>query len=203
MTGNAVAAEAVASGKGSRSPGVVVCQRQEPIHGLLELAALARRSLKTGGDSRNEESDFAAAFAGECIGCGIRIDGEELRQLAPDCGGKVAPDSKIDRLRKGYCARRTCDSRFYRITCIAQPGVDWDALLAMKDGYVSVPEEAAKPDSRRPGERKWLLVGAATVALLVLLGIAFQYYAGGRIPFLREPEKFKVDPLPPGMEFPN
>ena len=187
MTGGTAEAEAGASS----AAGTVLRAGQESIEGLRELARLARHIL-----ARVEnKSDFASAFEAECLGCGIRITGAELLEIARGPGAETA-DSKLDRLRKGYCARRTCESRFYEIRCIVQPGVDWQAILAMKDGYVSAPETLAADDTASVSaslRKKLILSGGAAVAVILLLAIAFQSWAGGRNPFLREPEKFGVD----------
>ena len=45
-------------------------------------------------------------------------------------------------------------------------------------------------------------VGLALV-IVVLLLLFRQWYFGGRIPLIREPEKFRVDPAPPGWETPR
>lgn len=189
MTSGPAEAEAGASS----AAGTVVRAGQESIESLRELARLARHVLAC----HQNENDFTAAFEAECIGCGIQISGAELLQIADLSGGDVASDSKVDRLRKGYCARRTCESRFYEIRCVAQRGVDWQAILAMKDGHVSAPEPLIPDDTPAASggwRNKLILIGGIGIAAILLLAIAFQYWAGGRIPFLREPEKFEVDP---------
>ena len=191
MTSGPAEAEAGAS----IATGTVLRAQQESIESLRELARLARHVIAA--DQDRSAPDFAPAFDAECIGCGIRISGAELLQIGDVTGGDAAADSKVDRLRKGYCARRTCESRFYEIRCIARSGIDWQAILAMKDGYVSAPQTFAADDDAfaSPSLRKKLiLAGGIGIAGVLLLAIAFQYWTGGRIPFLREPEKFEVDP---------
>ena len=103
----------------------------------------------------------------------------------------------MERIAKGYCARRTCDSRFYQLTCNPAPGVDWSPIFAIKEGYVSAPEEINPEPAEAPRDRKRpILLAAGAVGVILLLALAWQLYAGGSIPFIRQPEKFQVDVMP-------
>jgi hypothetical protein len=131
---------------------------------------------------------------GECTQCGIRINDAELLSL-----GKEKPaqetDSRLERLRLGYCARKGCDSIYYRVSAVASSPIDWakyfpdpDSLLLKTDH--DQPEKSAEPiwASRLFNWRIFAIV----LTLLTLI-LARQYYRGGTIPFVREPEDFKVD----------
>src|SRR5262245_44063873 len=61
------------------------------------------------GGARLEEI-FRNGIRAECIGCGISITGAELGHITVTPENPPAPDSKLDRLRLGYCARQGCNS---------------------------------------------------------------------------------------------
>jgi hypothetical protein len=134
----------------------------------------------------------------ECPGCGIRICGKELRALALAPCAELASE-KTGRMRLGYCARCGCEAWHYSVQFCSHEGIDWPQLL----------EKAEKPGedagtSNRVRHRPWFTRlgspafgytarGAATLGLLLVLWLARELYLGGRIPFLREPEKFKIE----------
>ena len=167
---------------------------QEPIHSLPEFSTLVLHSIRSTNDLSKARQAYCAAFLAECLACGIQITGEELLDLAIQAN---AGEPKLKRLRMGYCARRTCDSRFYQLTCNPAPGVDWAPIFAIKDGFASAPEEPCEepPVNPQPPKRGWIIGAAAGLAIL-LLSVSWQLYTGGSIPFLRQPEKFHVDPAP-------
>jgi hypothetical protein len=176
---------------------------QEPIQGLPYFSELILHAIRMAPDPQVAHAAFGNSLEGECLACGIRASGEEILALG------VAPSAsapKVERLRMGYCARRTCDSRFYQITCKPAPGIDWSPIFAIKDGYLSAPEVveqgeaqvAGDGDLSRKNRRAIFAIAAAGAALLMMVG--WQLYAGGSIPFLREAEKFQVDTAPDVLE---
>jgi hypothetical protein len=167
---------------------------QEPIRTLPQFSTLVLHSIRSTNDVPKAREAYCAAFRAECLACGIQIAGEELLDLAIQAN---AGEPKLKRLRMGYCARRTCDSRFYQLTCNPAPGVDWAPIFAIKDGFASAPEEPCDeaPVEIRPRKLQWMLAAAAGLTIL-LVSLSWQLYTGGSIPFVRQPEKFQVDPAP-------
>lgn len=166
---------------------------QEPIESLPYFSSLILHAAKSSPNPDHISATFAAAFHADCVACGIRTPGDQLLKLGSN---QPTSDDKLARLQKGYCARRTCDSRFYQLTCHSTPGIDWTPILNIKDGYTSAPDLLAvdeldpTPTKLRP---RHILLASLAVMLPILLGIAWQFYAGGSIPFLRPAEKFEVD----------
>jgi hypothetical protein len=133
----------------------------------------------------------------DCPRCGIWICGDELRALALAPCIELA-SAKIGRMRLGDCARRGCQAWDYSLHFSNMDGIEWPSLL----------EKAERPVLRvrttKPFGPPWLgdlarraaayaPQAAALLGLILGLWLARQYYLGGRIPFLREPEKFAVE----------
>jgi len=144
-----------------------------------------------------------SAWSGECVQCAIQVTGEELLALSkPAEAGEANP--RVARLRQGYCARNRCDSYYYRLIFTAHPDIDWTRVLSQTEPQEAEhvkqadAECAAVEAARRVVRRRIVgrvLVGVAVVALLLLIR---QWYVGGTIPLVRQPENFQVDPVPPG-----
>jgi hypothetical protein len=167
---------------------------QEPIQSLAYFSSLVQHAAAGAKDSASQAGRFAAAFHAECIACGIRISGEQLLKLATN---EPAADEKLARLQQGYCARRTCESRFYQLTCWSAPGVDWKPIFEIKDGYASGPPEMLDDESSAPSRKvqpRYVVAVSLGLVLMILMGVAWQLYAGGAIPLIRPAEKFVVDP---------
>jgi len=111
-------------------------------------------------------------------------------------------NAKIGRLRLGYCAREGCESYNYRVVFLDYPPTHWPEVLAQA--------ESLQTEARKPG-RSWVWIGSRLAALLrprltlrvwivlavaLLLLLARHWQLGGTIPLVREPENFRVDPLP-------
>jgi hypothetical protein len=65
-----------------------------------------------------------------CIQCGITLTPQELACLAQNTGPGDSPDSpRVERIRKGYCARRACDSYYYDLAATPEQFAEIDALL--------------------------------------------------------------------------
>jgi hypothetical protein len=130
----------------------------------------------------------------ECIQCGIRINDTELLSL-----GKEKPigetDSRLERLRLGYCARKGCDSIYYRVCAASSSPVDWSKYFPDPDSLVlkTDHDQLEKATSRISVSSlfNWRVLAIGLTLLTAIL--ARQYYRGATIPFLREPEDFKVD----------
>src|SRR5688572_28778166 len=93
----------------------------------------------------------ANRLSGECTACHIKISGTELRQLAtahaPDLlRGQENP--KLDRLRQHYCARNTCDGRFYRVTIHPESERHWISIKDQLLGTTPEVRETSAPKVR-------------------------------------------------------
>lgn len=175
---------------------------QEPIQGLPYFSGLILHAIQTAADPQAARAAFGSSLEGECLACGIRTTGEEILALGVEASAS-AP--KVERLRMGYCARRTCDSRFYQLTCKPAAGIDWSPIFAIKEGYISAPEvveqdEAQAGDADLSPKNRRAIFAIAAVGAVLLMMVGWQLYAGGSIPFLREAEKFQVDTAPDVLE---
>jgi len=163
--------------------------------------ALATALAKHGHGPSGALEVLRKGVAGVCTRCGACVTGEELEVLSQP--GMSDTNATVRRLRLGDCAHPGCKSYHYRLSFLDFPGVDWDSILPQVEGIGegTIKAEAA---SARAAKRALQLRMAGRVCLavgiiLVLLMIR-QLYLGGRIPLIREPEKFKVDPAPAGWE---
>ncbi len=179
--------------------------REEQIQALAEFSSALAEACRDGiaGDGKKREA-VRAALSAECTRCGIRVSGDELLAIAESAD---APEQnpKIKRMRLGYCAREGCESFTYRLFFHNQPGLSWPAVFVQMEAATHSQTElaAAEALARQAAARKarWQTVKRVGIALAVvaLLIVIRQWYIGGRILLIREPEKFRVDPLPPGQ----
>jgi hypothetical protein len=165
---------------------------QVTIRELVDSCASVVEALRRPENGPEVRAGVEEALSAECVQCGIKLSGAELLKLGE---AESAGDSKVDRLKTGYCARNGCDSLYYRLTRAAHPRVDWEKLMAQPVvGVVETEEQQAGARARKLARRHWnlLRIGAALILLVIVL-IARQIYVGGTIPFIREPEQFRVD----------
>jgi hypothetical protein len=183
--------------------------RKEPTDRMPVLAVALIEGLRRSGLPSERLRELTGnAIKGECARCRMTITGDDLLAVTLAGSDSAAASPRIARLRNGYCARDTCDSRFYDLRFESAPDIDWGSLLATADAAVSKPESAARSgdddiavhvaEARTRFRRSLWLRVALPVALLAAALLFRQWYRGGTIPFIREPEAFKVDPLPPG-----
>jgi hypothetical protein len=175
--------------------------RELPLREAAAFARHLRQALQSGGlapDQLVEVLDRAAVC--ECVQCGIRLGAGDLVALGGDGTPDPALGAKAARVRQGYCARNGCASYFYRFTVQPHPGIDWPVVLGLAQSAADQAASVAAAETRaqRAGQRlaRWrlLLKVAAGLAVVVVLLVARQWMVGGRIPLLREPEPFTVDP---------
>ena len=185
---------------GTAPPNSQTVQRELHLPSLPQFVVGLETALLAKGHSPEKARDLLTQHASaECLACGIKVKGEELLLLGPQSAA-MDVSSKIARLRQGYCARQTCETYFYRVLLANLPDLDWAQLLAEAEN--SVAEQTAAPDveqlAKKRLARKQLGIRLAVAAgILLVLLLAKQLYQGGRIPLLREPEKFEVDRSPP------
>jgi hypothetical protein len=174
--------------------------RQEYLYNLAEFCRGLHETLLATGLTPDQTFEvFHSAVSAECLGCGILVSGEELFALAHPPSPERST-AKIGRLRLGDCARQGCQAYYYRLSFLAQEH-DWQALLAQVDAR----RQPAANSRRGPGFWKMarvlpnpallVRVGVALAVIVVLL-LVRQWHQGGGIPFVREPENFRVDPAP-------
>lgn len=183
--------------------------REEQIQALAEFSHTVNEACRSGGpDGGKTVEAVRTALSAECPRCGIHVSGDEILAIAESAD---APEQnpKVKRMRLGYCAREGCESFVYRLRFHSQPGVNWRAIFAQMEVVVQNQAElsASAATARQVVVRRarWRTLGRVGIALAVvlLLMIIRQWYVGGRIPLIREPEKFRVDPLPPGQTDPS
>lgn len=143
---------------------------------------------------------WGGSVAARCTQCDIQVSGEELFALSKSPSAELA-SAKIGRLRLGDCARKGCSSYYYHLTFRPYPDLNWPEILAQTETIKDEPAEQWPRElaciSRGlsifwlgPATRR---LGGAFLLVLLLL-IVRQWYIGGRIPFLHEPQKFQADP---------
>lgn len=175
-----------------------VIQRQKTFQDLQGFAQSLAGSLIQAGITPDKLRDaFVQTLSGECEQCGTGVGGEELYLLAqPAEAGKQG--ARIIRLRKGYCAREGCTSNFCRVAFAPLATLDWSKVLDESvRAAVARSEESdtpqPSPDLRRTAHRRLAVRAGFIILAAIVLFIFRQWYFGGTIPFIREPERFKVD----------
>jgi len=97
----------------------------------------------------------------------------------------------------------------YRLHFGQVPELDWKMVLGQMEGAEShrlelaAAEAAAKCAAIRRDKQRTIIRFAIALGILLLVLILRQWYVGGRIPLLREPEKFRVAPLPEEHQLPK
>src|SRR5512133_3050801 len=177
-------------------------ERKEPLAGLERFCQRLDQALGRVGLKAEEEMEiFYTAITAECPRCEIKVSGEELYAISRPPSPERA-NAKIGRLRRGYCAREGCPCDHYRLLFLGHSTVNWLQVLAQ------TASSQTEPNGRN---RSWISidplmaaflrsrsrahVGLVLVAALLLL-LARHWYQGGSIPFIRQPEHFRVDPSP-------
>jgi hypothetical protein len=144
----------------------------------------------------------AGRLSAECTGCHIRISGTELRQLAtahaPDAlGGEENP--KLNRLRQNYCARNTCDGRFYRVNIVPDSERHFASIKDQLLATTSEVSETDTPKARKPlfGPNTMSRVRPVRLAMLLLTGVVLFFVVrhwmyGSRIPIVQKKHEYRV-----------
>src|SRR6188768_3779947 len=98
----------------------------------LPIRALSRLYLAVAATSKLPEQQWQGLFNGrveaQCVQCGIKVTGEELRELSIIDPAHPIEDHKLDRLRLNYCARNSCQSRFYSVHIQPDSELHWTAI---------------------------------------------------------------------------
>ena len=178
-----------------KTPAEIPLKRSEKFTRLADLCPAIINALHS--HVKSPEDIFVAFRTGvslECAECHTIVPGEELYLLGqPAEGEETNPDRR--RLRLGFCPNLNCKSFDCMITFKPDPVSDWASQLRRADRCLRDLE-----DSRAGRSKHWrtALIRPALIAAfgLLLIFLAHQLYFGGRIPWLREPEKFQTDPDP-------
>ena len=174
---------------------------------ISKLPALCRALVETltrrGLGPESALAAWRAEVAAICPRCGISVSGAELFALAHPPAAETS-SAKIGRLRLGDCARSGCDSYHYQLTFKMHGEFDWMDILSQAEGILHDQEHPAGSNATqrhgvshlarllwRSRRARRFCIALAAVLLLML---ARQWYVGGRIPLLREPEHFRLTP---------
>ncbi len=176
--------------------------RQEHLCNLARFCQRLDAGLRWAGMTPEQcQATFRRAVSAECTGCGIYISGDELYALSQPPSAELA-STKTGRLRLGDCARQGCEAWYYRVNLWPQSQLNWPSLLAQIDlAEEEGQKPAALPAFWGPACKRLMhspllpRIGIAFFVVVVLL-VARHWQQGGRIPLLREPEKFQVDVAP-------
>jgi hypothetical protein len=160
---------------------------------------LARAFGEVGIGGKYLEDVFDKAVSAQCLGCGISLSGTELAQIAVANSAGATVESKLDRVRLGYCARNGCSAKFYRVDCESLPGVDVGKVLARSVELLRQPPPEHEPEPTEPvpqvpwyRQPKWIAVVAA---LLVAAYWGYHYAADqGFVPGVAKKPVYQIDP---------
>ncbi len=175
---------------------------------LLRLAsfcqALAQALSRAGMAADQASAVWGAALTAQCARCGTVLEGQALFALAQPPGENPTPE--LRRLRLGDCLQPGCESYFYRLTFRPYPPLAWPGVLAEAEA-IQTGGERPNPGRATTAElaKGLLRLGvtrraAIAVGMLLVLLFAWHWHSGGRIPWLREPEQFRVAPDPDAAE---
>jgi hypothetical protein len=165
---------------------------QMTIRELADFSSSLLQSIAALPDANKLRPALHQALSAECVQCQIKLTGADLLKF----GAGETGDTKLERLRNGYCARNGCDSLYYRVHCAPHPQLDWPNILNPAQEITTAAtesERAAKKIVQIQRHHRNILRTATAIGVLVLVFILRQIYMGGTIPFIREPEHFKVD----------
>ena len=99
---------------------------QVRVDALLAAYRAVVEAVKASGLSAAELSTvFSQHVSAECLQCGIQVTGAELGQLALASPEASPSEPRLARLHQGYCARKDCDSYYYRLLFVEHPKIDW------------------------------------------------------------------------------
>ncbi|MGC3956400.1 MAG: hypothetical protein QM813_00010 [Verrucomicrobiota bacterium] len=136
----------------------------------------------------------------ECTECKTKVSGDELFVLSQPTEGNDLTMA-LRRMRLGFCANPKCNA--YYCTMTFQPSAeipDWNPHLQKAERLLKDLEDV-RAGRGKTWRTRLIRQGLVAAMALALLFLVHQLYFGGRIPLLREPEKFRVDTTPEGGYF--
>ena len=142
-------------------------------------------------------------LSAECTACKIKLSGLELRQLAtgqvPETDTEENP--KMDRLRRNYCGRNTCEGRFYRVNIVPDSERHWTMI---KDQLQSTTPEIRETRPSKNTNSIFSGVGLPRIrplplTILLLVGVVLFFVVrhltyGSRIPLIQKKHEYRVIP---------
>lgn len=161
------------------------------IHGALG------RALADVGDAASLARAFVDLARLRCLGCGIEVTGIELTELALVTVPDPAAETKIDRLRLGFCARRGCESRYYELAWKRDPGPEVREVVSRTFDLLEAPVEEERAIEETVPEAPWwrqargrrrLVLG---IALLLVL-TRWAWHRGWPIPGVHPKSPFGI-----------
>ncbi|MDB6039719.1 MAG: hypothetical protein JWM99_3560 [Verrucomicrobiales bacterium] len=159
-------------------------------------SSLASLLVQEYPDASHLDDLLANYIEAECVQCGIRISGEEIGKIRSLKVKGQAPEPKLMRLKRNYCARDACFSCDYRINLLPHPSVDWQKIKGQLVEERTASQEKSELVTTtfisRPGWRVMLCVAAA--AALVLFFLLRHWITGARIPLLQKAHHYQIDP---------
>ncbi len=147
---------------------------QVHLDGLVSLySGLAAALSEAGFTATRLNETLSKHIRGECVQCGIRITGDDIAHVALAGDKTESPDSRLSRLRQGYCARNGCDSYYYRVHFEDCPGVDWVNLREKAGSRVAGAQTMTENGTAKATttNRNQLLIrlGVSLAVVLILL----------------------------------
>src|SRR6266581_2345472 len=139
----------------------------ERIGGLYTRLAAALSEAGFSGSQLNEIC--SRHIRGECVQCGIRITGDEMAHVALAEIETEMADSRLGRLRQGYCARNGCDSYYYRIHFDDYPDLHWMKIREQAGSLVVAGQSPAMKETGATTIRNRLLIRLAVGLAVVLI----------------------------------
>ena len=160
-------------------------------------AGLARVLAESGLSGSQLNEVFSTNLRVQCARCSIHVTSDELTCVAVTDPEAKLPHPKLERLRLGYCARDGCESDFYTIRFEGYPGVDWAVVSDKTFEWLAASDTAKQKQTRRTAVRRRnravmrVVLGVIVVCSLLLCRFALSH---GRLPFIKKPSKYQVDP---------
>jgi hypothetical protein len=177
-----------------------VLSRREYLQTLEAFCQALQEALGRAGVVSDEALEvWRTCLTAHCLQCGIEITGEELFALSQPPSAERS-SSKIGQLRLGYCACKSCKSCYYEVNFQTCSTLDWPVLLAQVESQQRSQPRQVLERTRFMSTTGVLLHWPAVQRLsLVLISfllflLARQWMIGGRIPWLREPQRFFANP---------
>jgi len=158
----------------------------------LEKLALSLGDAGIAGETLNGLLESRIQLA--CCSCQIRVTSRELLGINLQPGAALSP--KQERLKLGYCARAGCESRFYKVKCLPDTAVDWNAIWPVEEAVFQYgPVQESGPDLQeirrtvmsglREAYRWWLKAPLrGKIAIVVLFLLAWHWTFDFKVPGL-------------------
>jgi hypothetical protein len=174
----------------------------------IPIETLPRLYLAVVATSKTPEREWQDLFhqrvEADCVQCGIKVSGDELRDLSIIDPQQPLEDPKLDRLRLKYCARNTCPSRFYRVHIQPDSELHWTAIKEQLQ--LATPEIREKRERKPirlpsffsvPSSRPGILFLCALLCFAVVSFFLVRYWVYGyRIPVIHKKHEYRVIQAP-------